>query len=89
MVTHTAHRVAGRYLAAKLPRQLLDERTERAVVQLQRLMMRVRVQPEIPAHVVAPELKEIVELLEGMRSASFRGEVRSYIPHGVVRRGPR
>lgn len=68
--TDIAHQVLARHRAAKLPRQLLDDRIERVIAQLRRLMMRVRVQPEIPAHAVAPELTEIVELLEGIRSAS-------------------
>jgi len=70
MATDIAHRVAARHLAAKLRRQLADERIDRGVVQLRRLMMDVRVRPQMPAHELAPNLNKIVEMLEGARGAS-------------------
>jgi len=52
-------------VATTRPRQLLDDRLRRIADWTRRLIQRVRVQPQTPAHAIVADLVRIVELAEG------------------------
>lgn len=50
--------------AAGTPRQLLDDRLRQVGVRLRRLLTEVRARPDKPAHELAADLQEVVDLAE-------------------------
>jgi len=52
------------HTAAEEPRQLLQRRLDEIAARLRRLLVEVRVRPDIPAHELAGELQRVVELAE-------------------------
>lgn len=63
-------RVAARFLvgklaSSKLPRQLLDDRIDEAVARLRRVVVEMRVRPDVPGHEWAKELECAIRSLPG------------------------
>jgi hypothetical protein len=51
--------------AAALPKQLLEDRLRQIATKARRLIDMARVRPDVPAHEIAAELVEIVEMADG------------------------
>jgi hypothetical protein len=68
--TDISVRVAARYLVgldgSKLPRQLLDERISEVVARLKRVLVEMRVRPDVPGVEWAGELAALLSLMHGL-----------------------
>ena len=60
-------RVADRFrTGGQLPPELLRTRLRQIGRRLRRLVTQARVRPDVPAHELVDELKEVIKLVEGL-----------------------
>lgn len=67
VVQSAANRVVRRYRGRRgsdAPKQLVEERLRRIVDLGRRLLMEVRVRPDVPAHAIAQDLQRLIELAD-------------------------
>lgn len=67
VVQRAANRIVRRYSGRRgsdAPKQLVEERLRRIVDLGRRLLMEVRVRPDVPAHAIAQDLQRLIELAD-------------------------